>query len=174
MRAPGWAALYPPGVELVVDVVPVGVVLVLVVVVVPVVVLVDDGVVLCVLVPVVPVPLGVLDVPDEGVVLVLDGVEVPGAGVVVEDVGLALVEVLLELGGLASRPLLLSVESISCCTAATDEATALGVPPAPSAGSAFSCLSSPSSVFSSCWEGFALSVITSWSASAVVVQAGQL
>lgn len=124
---------------------------------------VDAGVVLVVdgVVPVV-VALGVVDVDVlEGGVAVVDGVEVLGAGVVVDDVDPPVVDVLFELGGLASRPLDFSADSISCCTAPTSEATALGVPPAPSAGSAFSCLRSAFSVSSSCFEGCAVSVTTS-------------
>jgi hypothetical protein len=107
----------------------------------------------------------------------LDGVvDVDGVGVVVEDVGepLAVVDVDPEaVGGLASSPLLCSADWTSCCTVATWEATAAGVPPAPSAGSAFSCFRSLSSVDTSACVGWDFSVTTSWSASAVVVHAGQ-
>lgn len=52
--------------------------------------------------------------------------------------GVAEDEVLL--GGLAIRPLWFSSFSTSCWTVVTWEMTALGVPLAPSVGSAFSCL----------------------------------
>lgn len=114
------------------------------------------------------------------IVVVTWGVDVvdpdpdPDAGVVVVDPGVVDVDVLgLELGGFVSRPLLWSAVSISCCTVATCEATAAGVPPAPSEGSAFSCFRSFSSVATSVADGWDFSVTTSWSASAVVVHAGQ-
>ena len=131
---------------------------------------VDVGVVLG-LVLVGVVPLGVVE-PDAGVVDEEPEVDVFGAGVVVEEV-VAVLDVLLELGGLATSPLDFSAESISCCTVPTSVAIAAGVPAAPSAGSAFSCLRSAVSVSRSCCEGWALSVTTIWSASAVVTQAGQ-
>ena len=107
------------------------------------------GLVLAGVVPVGDVLLGVVEPePEAGVV----EVDVPGAGVVVDDV-VAVVDVLAELGGLASRPLDFKAVSISCCTAPTSAATAAGVPAAPSAGSAFSCLRSAFSVSRSCWEG---------------------
>jgi hypothetical protein len=178
IRALERAGVYPPGVVLVVDV-PAGVVLVVVpaiglevVGVVDVGLEVAEGVVL-VLVDVVPLGVVGLEVLEGGAGTV-DGVDVVGAGVVVDDVGDDVVEVLLELGGLVSSPLFCSAESISCCTVVTSAATAAGVPAAPSAGSAFSCLRSAFSVSRSCWEGWDLSVTTIWSARAVVIQAGQL
>jgi hypothetical protein len=80
---------------------------------------------LLVAVPVVGVPLEVED-PDP-----LDEVEDDG--------------VLDDLGGFATRPLWFSAVSTSCCTVATSEPTAAGVPAAPRAGRAFSCLRSCSS-----------------------------
>ena len=108
------------------------------------------GVVGTVGVVVVPVPVDVVPVPSDPVDVVLDAD-----------------------GGFVSRPLLCSALSISCCTTATSEATAAGVPPAPSAGNAFSCFRSWVSVAINAAEGWALSVTTIWSARAVVVQAGQ-
>lgn len=125
---------------------------------------------------------GVVGVPGE---LVVDAawpdvlVELEeGAGVVcvvaagVEFVEVELVEALFDAGGLASSPLACRAVSISCCTLPTSEVTALGVPPAPSAGNAFSCFRSFSNAATSAGEGCAVSVTTSWSASAVVVHAG--
>lgn len=83
-------------------------------------------------------------------------------------------EVVVVASGLAGRPLLLIVVSISCWTLSTSAATAAGVPLTPRDGSAFSCLSSMSSSRTSCFDGWDLSVTTIWSAIAVVTQAGQL
>jgi hypothetical protein len=161
---PRAGGLSPYGVVLVVALVSVDVVLVVVSVVVLVVdvFVVGDGVV--------SVPVVDVDAPEGGAAVV----DVLGAGVVVDDVGAEVVDVLLELGGLVTRPLDCSAESISFCTVETSEATALGVPAAPSAGNAFSCLRSAFSESRSCREGWALSVTTIWSASAVVMHAGQL
>lgn len=68
---------------------------------------------------------------------------------------------LLEEGGLASRPLLASCVSISCWTPATSALTAAGVPPAPSADTAFSCFRSAFSCASSAADGWEESVSTS-------------
>ena len=93
-------------------------------------------------------------------------------GVVVGDVAVA--GGVLDGGGLARSPLLFSWVSISDCTLATWAATAAGVPPAPSAGKAFSRFRSALSCPSRACEGWAFKVTTSWSAIAVVLQAGQL
>src|ERR1700759_90553 len=97
--------------------------------------------------------------------------------VVVEDpdplAGLEADEVFEDLGGFATSPLWFRVVSTSCWTVATWEATTLGVPPAPRAGRAFSCFRACSSLASRARDGCAFSVITIWSAMAVVVQAGQ-
>jgi hypothetical protein len=82
-------------------------------------------------------------------------------------------EVFEDLGGFATSPLWFRVVSTSCWTVATWEATTAGVPPAPRAGRAFSCFSACSSLASSARDGCEFSVITIWSAIAVVVQAGQ-
>jgi hypothetical protein len=104
----------------------------------------ETGVVAVVVVPVADDVVGVVlvdealvDVVPVGVVVDADVpvVEVPGVGVVV----VAPVEVEFDLGGFVSSPLDRSALSISCCTACTCAATAAGVPPAPSTGSAFSC-----------------------------------
>src|SRR5205807_7139918 len=118
------------------------------------------------------VPVGVVEVVGEDVVDVDEDVDVLGGAGVVDDVPPALVDVELDAGGFVSSPLDCSALSISCCTVATWEATAAGVPLAPSEGSAFSCCRSALSVASSCREGWAFSVTTIWSASAVVTQAG--
>jgi hypothetical protein len=93
-------------------------------------------------------------------------------GVVVGDVAVA--GGVLDGGGLARSPLLFSWLSISDCTLATWAATAAGVPPAPSAGKAFSCFRSALSCASRVCDGWAFRVTTSWSAIVVVLQAGQL
>ena len=73
-----------------------------------------------------------------------------------------------------SRPLSCSCVWISCCTAATAEATVAGVALPPSSGSALSCLRSAASCAVSSLEGSDFSVTTIWSAIAVVRQAVQL
>jgi hypothetical protein len=107
--------------------------------------------------PVVVVSVDPLEDPleDEGVDELELGLDAAGAEVeellevvVVPDVpfelgdpdplGAVMDELLDDLGGFATRPLWLRVFSTSCCTVATSEATALGVPLAPRAGSAFS------------------------------------
>jgi hypothetical protein len=162
------------GVVVVVDVVVA--VVVVVVVVVEVVLLVVDAVVVVVVAPVVVA--GLVVVVVAGVVcaetVVVAVVVVAGAVVVVARVVVAAVVVVVDVvGGFATWPLSASAVSISFCTVATVAATAAGVPPAPSCGSA-------SSSFSAAWiretswsVGWDLSVITSWSAIAVVTQAGQ-
>ena len=107
-----------------------------------------------------------------GVVLVLGDWVVVG---VVEEVGVVvvLVEVVLDATGVVGSPLSSSSVSTSCWTASTCDATAVGVPWAPSAGNAFNCFSAASSFASNAAVGWALSVTTSWSAIAVVVHAGQ-
>lgn len=60
---------------------------------------------------------------------------------------------LLDFGEFATSPLAFSSVSIVCWTAATSEATAAGVPPAPRAGSAFSFFSACSSCDSRAFEG---------------------
>ena len=132
-------------------------------------VLVDDG-------PVGVVAPGVVvvDVVLVVVFAVVVAVGVAGAGVVLVDVGVAVVDALLELGGFATRPLSCSSVSICCWTAATSAAIALGVPSAPSAGSASSCSGPRSASPAARCDGAAVSVTTIWSAIAVVMQAGQL
>jgi hypothetical protein len=130
-------------------------------------VVVGEGVVVVVVVGVVVVVVGegvvVVD-PDVGVDEVggeleeVDVVELPldedDDVVVLSDVeGLVLVEVV-------SKPLLCSCVSISCCTAATAEATAAGVASDPSSGSSLSCLRSAASCAASSWEGCDLRVTT--------------
>jgi hypothetical protein len=73
-----------------------------------------------------------------------------------------------------SEPLSLSSVSISCCTVATAAAIAVGVPLAPSLGNAPSWLRSEFSLASRAADGWTESVTTIWSATAVVMQAGQL
>jgi hypothetical protein len=65
-----------------------------------------------------------------------------------------------ELEEVASRPLLCSRVSISCCTAATAEGTAAGVALGPSSASALGCLRSAASCAASSLEGCDLSVTT--------------
>lgn len=122
---------------------------------------------------------GGLEVVVVAGLVVLGVVDVDGAGVVVEDVGepLAGVDVVdvepEAAGGLVSSPLLCNALWISCWTVPTADATAAGVPPAPNEGSAFNRFRSLSSVATSAAEGCDFSVTTIWSASAVVMQAGQ-
>lgn len=94
--------------------------------------------------------------------------------VVPPDVDEELVDELFEDGGFANRPLLLSSVWICCWTVPTAAVIAAGVPPAPSDGRPLSCLRSAASFVSNACDGCEVSVTTIWSASAVVMQAGQL
>ena len=111
--------------------------------------------------PVVVVDPGVEDVePVVEVVVELEPVAVefgepPREDGVVEDEVVVLVGV-----ELATRPLWFSSDSTCCWTAATCEATAAGVPPAPSSGRAFSFCSACWSLVRSAREGCDLRVIT--------------
>jgi hypothetical protein len=88
-------------------------------------------------------------VADEPAWLEPDGADVDGV-----------VLVLLDLGGLASRPLPDSWASICCWTAPTCAATAVGEPPAPSAGGEFNFSRSAMSWVSSACDGWDFSVTT--------------
>jgi hypothetical protein len=130
-----------------------------------------DGVVVLVLSDVVDVVVVAVWLDDEGVGLVVVGGLADGApagagalagdvavvGVVAvvavaepEDGGAAGVDVVLVSIGVSGSPLWLSWSSICFWTAVTAAAIASGVPPAPRAGSALSCLRSSVSSWSNC------------------------